>query len=183
LKRPLGQLEREVERWGRAPRPARIEVAGPGQESVWDYPRPPRVERVPETVRVEFAGEVLAQTTRALRILETAAPPTYYVPAPDVRSGLLIPAPGESFCEWKGQAAYWHVETGGRRSESAAWSYADPFEEYAELAGAIAFFAGRVDACCVGDERVTPQPGGFYGGWITSRIVGPFKGEPGSEGW
>ena len=183
MRRPLGQLEREVERWRGAPRPSRIDVAGPGQESVWDYPRPPRVEPVPETVRVELAGVVLAESGAALRVLETAAPPTYYVPALDVRADLLVPTPREAFCEWKGRAGYWHVEAGGRRSEHAAWSYADPFEEYAELAGAFAFFAGRVDACRLGAERVVPQPGGFYGGWITWRIVGPFKGEPGSEGW
>ena len=158
-------------------------MAGRGQESGWDYPRPPRVEPVAERVRVVFAGVVLAESDRALRGLETAAPPAYYLPPADVCTDLLVRAARESFCEWKGHAGYWHVEAAGRRSENAAWSYADPFEEYAELAGAFAFFAGRVDECRVGGERVAPQPGGFYGGWITSRIVGPFKGEPGTGSW
>ncbi len=183
MKRPRGQLERELRRWSRAPRPACVERPAAGQESVWDYPRPPRVESVAEVVRVEFAGQIVAQSRAALRVLETAAPPTFYLPRDDVDPACLESASGASDCEWKGRAAYWDVVAGGRRSPRAAWSYADPYEEYAVLRDAVAFFAGRVDACWLGEERAIPQPGGFYGGWITSRVVGPFKGDPGSEAW
>ncbi len=175
----------ERARWRSFPRrrprdPAR---PGPGQESVWDYPRPPRLERVAKRVRVELAGTLLADSTRALRVCETASPPTYYVPAEDVRMDLLEASPHTSFCEWKGRARYWTVRVGERRVEDVAWSYPTPDAGFAELADHLAFFAGRVDACYVGDERVTPQPGGFYGGWVTADLVGPFKGEPGTEGW
>jgi uncharacterized protein (DUF427 family) len=116
-------------------------------------------------------------------VLETAGPPTYYLPQADVDAACLESASGESHCEWKGGAVYWDAVVGARRSPRAAWSYPDPYEEYAQLRDALAFFAGRLDACFVGGERVTPQPGGFYGGWISPRVVGPFKGDPGSEGW
>lgn len=177
--------EREREHWRRLRRgrPRQVERPGPGRESVWDYPRPPRLERVPEPVRVEFAGVEVARSERALRVCETASPPAYYLPPQDVRRDLLEPAAGRSFCEWKGAARYWTLRAGGRASEKAAWSYPEPEPEFAALRDHLAFFAGRVDACFVGDERVTPQPGGFYGGWVTSRVVGPFKGEPGTEGW
>jgi uncharacterized protein (DUF427 family) len=177
------RIRREVERWRGAPRPARVPEPGPGQESVWDYPRPPRVEPVAASVRVELAGVTIAETREALRVCETASPPTYYLPPADVRRELLEPASGTSHCEWKGAARYFSVRVGDRLASRAAWCYPRPFPEYAALADHLAFFAGRVDACFVGDERVTPQPGGFYGGWITRNLVGPFKGEPGSEGW
>lgn len=177
------RLRREAARWRGAPRPHRIEPAGPGQESVWDYPRPPRLERDARRVRVEFAGHTVADTTQALRVLETASPPTFYLPPADVDASRLRPLQATSHCEWKGTARYASLAVGDRVSERAAWSYPEPFETYAALRGCWAFFAGRVDACWVGGERVVPQPGGFYGGWITPEIVGPFKGEPGSEGW
>ena len=183
MKRPKGQLERELARWSGAPRPARIHTPAAGQESVWDYPRPPRVEIVDARVRIEFASEVVADSTSALRVIETAAPPTYYIPRDHVRLTWLREAEGSSDCEWKGRAAYWDLVVGDRRSERAAWSYPDPYEEYSSLKDLLAFFASRVDACWVGGERASAQPGGFYGGWVTSRIVGPFKGDPGSEGW
>jgi uncharacterized protein (DUF427 family) len=183
MKRPVGQIEREILRWSRAPRSARIETPGPGQESVWDYPRPPRVEAVLEIVRVEFGGRVVAESGRALRVLETAAPPTYYLPLDEVDATRLERARGESYCEWKGHAVYWDLVVDERRSERAAWSYPDPYDEYAELRDRPAFFATRVDACSVGDEVVSPQPGGYYGGWITARVVGPFKGDLGSDEW
>lgn len=164
-------------------RPARAETPGPGQESVWDYPRPPRVEPDGRLVRVEFAGVAVAETRRALRVLETASPPTFYLPAADVRTDLLEPEARETFCEWKGVALYWTLRVGGRSAPSAAWSYPEPDPAYAALRDHLAFFAGRVDACSVDGERVRPQPGGFYGGWITREIVGPFKGEPGTERW
>lgn len=153
------------------------------RESVWDYPRPPRVEPVAERLRVLFAGVTIADSTHGWRVLETSHPPVYYLPPDDVRMDLLQPAPGHSFCEFKGRAAYWTVVVGERRAPSAAWSYRDPTPPFAAIADHLAFYASRVDACFVGEERVTPQEGDFYGGWITSRIVGPFKGGPGTAGW
>jgi uncharacterized protein (DUF427 family) len=156
---------------------------GPGQESVWDYPRPPRLEPTSRLVVVTFGGVEIARSTRALRLLETSHPPTYYVPPEDVRREHLFPAPGASVCEWKGAARYWSIRVGERVSQQAAWSYADPVARYAALRDHLCFYASRVDACFVDGERVTPQPGDFYGGWITADIVGPFKGGPGSMGW
>ena len=156
---------------------------GPGQESVWDYPRPPRLERVPERVRILFGGSVLADTAAAWRVLETSHPPTYYLPPGEVAAGALVPVGQGSVCEWKGPARYFDVVLGGRRAGRAAWSYPDPLPPFAPLAGHLAFYAGAMDACWVGGDRATPQPGGFYGGWVTSRVVGPFKGGPGSWGW
>ena len=155
----------------------------PGQESVWDYPRPPRLEPVPERIRIVFAGEVLADTGAAWRVLETSHPPTYYLPMADIASGALVPAGGGSICEWKGPARYYDVTLGSRRATRAGWSYPKPFDAYAPITGHVAFYAGPMDACFVGDERAEPQPGGFYGGWVTSRIVGPIKGAPGTMGW
>ena len=158
-------------------------VPGPGQESVWDYPRPPRVEAVPERLRVVVDGEVLAVTTRGFRVLETAGAPVYYFPPADVRLDRLEPSPHRSFCEWKGDATYRAYTGPSRRIENVAWSYEDPSPGYEAIRGCLAFYAGRVDEAWVGDERATPQPGNFYGGWVTSRIVGPIKGEPDSFGW
>ena len=152
-------------------------------ESVWEYPRPPRVEPLHQRARVEFDGETIADSTRALRVLETSHPSTIYFPRADVRMEFLRPARGSSVCEWKGQASYFDVVCGHKTSPAAAWSYADPSPAYRDLAGAVAFYPGRVDACFIGDERVTAQEGDFYGGWITSGIAGPFKGRPGSAGW
>lgn len=175
----------ERERWRRIPRarPRHITRPGPGQESVWDYPRPPRLEREARRVRVELAGVVLADTVRAWRVCETASPPTYYVPPDDARMDLLTPSAHTSFCEWKGSARYWALRVGERVVPEAAWSYPRPEPEFAEIRDHLAFYPGRVDACFVGEHRVTPQPGSFYGGWVTPDVVGPFKGEPGSEGW
>jgi uncharacterized protein (DUF427 family) len=156
---------------------------GPGQESVWDYPRPPRVEAVADRVRVEALGLVVGDTVRALRVLETASPPAFYVPREDVRLDLLVRSTRTSVCEWKGAATYWSLVVDGTTVRDVAWSYEAPNPGYEPIAGALAFYAGRVDAAWVGDERVTPQPGDFYGGWVTSRIVGPFKGDPGTFGW
>jgi uncharacterized protein (DUF427 family) len=153
-------------------------------ESVWDYPRPPRIEPLGRRVRVVHGGVVVAESERALRVLETASPPTVYVPLADVRRDLLREAGGRhTVCEWKGRADYLDVEAGGERAERAAWTYRNPRPGYEELAGHVAFYPGRVDAACLDGERVRPQPGGFYGGWISDGIEGPFKGEPGTEGW
>lgn len=156
---------------------------GPGRESVWDYPRPPRLEACTESIRVEFAGIVLAETTGSFRVLETSHPPVYYVPPEDVAVDHLVPARGASLCEWKGRATYVTAVVGNRRSESCAWCYPEPRPNFAPIAGYMAFYPSRVDACFVDDERVEPQAGDFYGGWITDRIVGPFKGAPGTFGW
>jgi uncharacterized protein (DUF427 family) len=155
----------------------------PGQESVWDYPRPPRIERLDARVRVELGGIALAETTHALRVCETASPPTVYLPLRSVRTDLLERAPGSTLCEWKGHAQYLDAQVGGLRAKRAAWTYPEPFESYETLRDYIAFFPGRVEACLIDDERVRPQPGDYYGGWITRDLTGPFKGEPGSEGW
>ncbi len=179
------QGERERRFWQALPhrRPPRIVPPGPGQESVWDFPRPPRLEPVRLPVRVEHAGRVVARSSAALRVCETSGPPAYYLPSDDVRREWLVSAPLRTFCEWKGEACYWHLRVAESCVENAAWSYAAPSSGYSELRDHLAFFAGRLDACFVGDHRVVPQPGGFYGGWITPELVGPFKGEPGSEGW
>jgi uncharacterized protein (DUF427 family) len=157
----------------------------PGQESVWNYPRPPRLERVTKRIRIISGGLTLADTTNAYRVLETSHPPTYYLPPEDIRMDLLKPSQGSSICEWKGAARYHAFRTNGIE---VAWSYPNPTRDFAPIKDHLGFYAARVvlqdgDGCFVGDEHVTPQPGEFYGGWITTDIVGPFKGEPGSWGW
>ncbi len=156
---------------------------GPGQESVWDYPRPPRLEADARRVRVVLGGETIADTVRAQRVLETSHPPTFYLPRADFAPGALVPAPGSSFCEWKGHAAYLDLVGGGRTAPRAAWFYPAPTARFAALVDHVALYPGAVDACLVGDERVRSQEGDFYGGWITDEIVGPFKGAPGTWGW
>ena len=158
-------------------------IPGPGQESVWDYPRPPRVEPVPERIRVLLGGETIADTTAAVRVLETAGAPVYYLPRSDIRTDLLTETSDHSFCEWKGLATYLDLKVGDREVPHVAWAYLTPNAGYEELADRIAFYASLVDEAWVADERATPQPGRYYGGWVTSRVVGPFKGEPGTEGW
>ncbi len=158
-------------------------VPTPGQESVWDYPRPPRAERIGRHIEVRFNGVLVADTRGAVRVLETSHPPTYYLPQRDVRLDCLREAGGGSWCEWKGAARYYDVVVGERYAPCAAWNYPKPTPPFALIAGHFAFYARLLDECLVEGERVVPQPGGFYGGWITSDLVGPFKGEPGSEGW
>lgn len=153
---------------------------GPEQESVWDYPRPPALVRDERLVEVRSAGSELAQTMHAFRLLETAGPPTFYVPPEDVIWDSLVAVSGTSMCEWKGAATYFALSAD--LETAVAWSYAKPNEEYAELQDFVGFYPGRL-ACFVNGERVRAQPGHFYGGWITAEIVGPFKGEPGSGSW
>lgn len=155
----------------------------PGQESVWDYPRPPRIEATSRRLRVEFAGKIIAETTAAFRILENSHPPTYYFPPEDVDQRFLFRGTGRSYCEFKGRAAYWDVRVGSREAVNAVWSYPRPAMPYEALAGMFAFYAGKMDGCFIDDERVEPQPGEYYGGWISSRVVGPFKGGGGSQSW
>lgn len=156
---------------------------GPGQESVWDYPRPPRVEPTSRRIRVIFNGKTIAETTNALRVLETSHPPAYYIPRDDIQMVYLTMTPRQTFCEFKGQASYWTVQVGDQVSKNAGWSYEAPVPGFEAIAGTITFYASRVDACFVDDERVMPQEGDFYGGWITSDVVGPFKGGPGTRRW
>jgi len=156
---------------------------GPGQESVWDYPRPPRLEPFEGRITVELGGREIATTDRGWRVLETSHPPTYYLPREAFADGVLRDAPGSSWCEWKGQARYFDLVTEAEVAPKAAWTYPSPTPGFEPIAGAIAVMAGQVDRCTVNGETVVPQPGGFYGGWITSWVVGPFKGIPGSMGW
>lgn len=152
-------------------------------ESVWDYPRPPRVERSGERIVVRLGGELIAETTDAVRVLETSHPPGYYLPRSAFTDGALEPAAGSSICEFKGTAAYLSVRGGSVVAERAAWYYPDPLAGYELLADRVALYPGAMDSCEVDGERVVPQEGGFYGGWITSRVSGPFKGAPGTMGW
>lgn len=154
-----------------------------GQESVWDYPRPPQLERANKHLKIIFNGEIIAETNRAFRVLETSHPPVYYFPPEDVKMEFLTEAAGTSFCEWKGLAGYYSIKHGGKVAENAAWFYPNPTERFAEIKNYIAFYPSKMDACFVGDERAQVQEGDFYGGWITSDIVGPFKGGAGSWGW
>ncbi len=152
------------------------------RESVWDYPRPPALRPEPREVVVALDGAELACSTRALKVCETAGPPVVYVPPEDVVEGALEPAGGLTLCEWKGNATYFDALAGGRRAARAAWTYPKPTPPFARIRDWIAFYPGRVE-CALGGERVEPQPGEFYGGWITAEIMGPFKGVPGSSGW
>ncbi|WP_375463786.1 DUF427 domain-containing protein [uncultured Methylobacterium sp.] len=155
----------------------------PGEESVWDYPRPPRLEPVAARLRVVLGGTIIAETTSGYRVLETSHPPTYYVPPVDVADGVLGPPRRAGICEWKGRAVLFDVRGGAVLAPGAAWAYPDPTPGFRAIAGYVAFYAGPMDACFVGETRAEPQPGGFYGGWITPCIVGPFKGPPGTMGW
>lgn len=163
-------------------RPEPIKPA-PGQESVWDYPRPPRVEETESHLRVVFNGVTIAETRRGKRVLEKSHPPSYYFPPEEVKLAHLIEASGFTWCEWKGRASYYHVSVGDERAERAAWSYHQPREGFEVIKHHIAFYPGSMDACYVDGERVRPQPGGFYGGWVTSDVIGPFKGGRGTRGW
>ncbi|KAA0022173.1 DUF427 domain-containing protein [Antrihabitans cavernicola] len=161
---------------------ARIEP-GPGQESVWDYPRPPRVEPTSERIVVHLGGAVIADTTSAVRVLETSHPPAYYIPRTAFVAGALTPADGASWCEFKGHASYLDVHGGADTVSSAAWFYPNPSTGFEALAGLVSLYPGRMETCEVDGETVVAQDGGFYGGWITSRVVGPFKGAAGTRGW
>lgn len=157
---------------------------GPGQESVWDYPRPPKLEASTKHIRIYWGETLIADTNRAYRVLETSHPPTYYIPPTDINRSHLVRVPSyETFCEWKGMAEYWDITSERGTSPRAAWSYPSPTGHYASIKDYLAFYPSRVTACYVNDERVKSQEGDFYGGWITSDIVGPFKGGGGTWGW
>lgn len=151
-------------------------------EDVQAYPRPPRLEPVAARIVIILGGQVIADTTAALRVLETHHPPSYYLPPGDV-AARLTPAGGASFCEWKGAARYWDVAAGGVVRPRAAWSYDRPSPAFAALAGYLAFYPGLMEACSVDGLPVTPQPGRFYGGWVTPNLTGRIKGAPGTEHW
>ena len=173
---------REQWRWQGRVRPPFATPPGPGQVSVWDFPRPPRLAPDSREVVVRWAGVEVARTRKAVRVLETSHPPSFYLPWDDVARELLQPAAGDSFCEWKGPAQYWTLVLGDRHLPGHAWSYPQPLAGAEALAGCVAFYPSVLD-CRVDGAAVTPQPGGFYGGWITPELTGPFKGAPGSAGW
>lgn len=178
-------LKAEIQKWRnvKRDRPQVIDTPGPGQESVWDYPRPPRLETVQHYVRIVHQDVVLADTHEAFRVCETAGPPVYYIPVEFVSFDHLVQSKSDiTLCEWKGLATYWTLKYNDQTIEDVAWSYPKPFPGYETLKNALAFFPGKID-CFVNDEHVQPQPGKYYGGWVTSNITGPFKGEPGSKGW
>ena len=170
-------------RWRGEDRPPFAVEPTEGQESVWDYPRPPSVEPVTVPVRIELGGITLAESHRAVRVLETASAPAIYVPSTDIRMDLLRPDTAGAVCEWKGPWVYWNIVTPEHTSPRAAWGYTDPWSGYEAIRDCLSFYLGRVDACWLGDQKVESQPGGFYGGWVTPEIVGPMKGGPGSQGW
>lgn len=155
----------------------------PGHESVWDYPRPPRIEEVKVSLRVEFCGECIAETQKGMRVLETSHPPVYYFPPTDVRVEMLRLTNHRTWCEWKGEARYFTIQAWNKKATNAAWFYPDPSKSAAVLQNYVAFYPSLVDACFVDGEKVKAQEGDFYGGWITSKIHGPFKGPPGTHGW
>ena len=156
---------------------------GPGQESVWDYPRPPRLESSPKRIRIVIDDIVIADSTATFRVLETSHPPVFYIPPEDIRMDLLRDSRRSSFCEWKGRARYHHYFSPHREVVDFAWSYPNPSQRFQSIAGYLAFYPSKADACYVDEERVTAQEGDFYGGWITAEIVGPFKGGPNTMGW
>ena len=163
--------------------PQRIEPQ-PGQESVWDYPRPPRLERSPQQIKVVFNGVTIADSSNAYRVLETSHPPVYYIPPEDIKTQYLKPAASQrSFCEWKGFASYYDLIVEDKQISNAAWYYTQPTDNFAPIKDYVAFYPSKMDACYVDGELVKAQAGDFYGGWITDNIVGPFKGEAGSWGW
>ena len=155
----------------------------PGQESVWDYPRPPRLESSSKQIQVVFNGEIIADTKNALRMLETSHPPVYYIPAEDVKQEYLTQTNHQSFCEWKGKARYYALNVGDIEVINAIWDYPNPSSRYSNIKDHFAFYPAQMEACYVDGEKVQSQEGDFYGGWITSEIVGPFKGAPGTWGW
>ena len=161
-------------------RPPFAETPPDGHESVWDYPRPPQLSADRRRIRVQSGNRIVADTTRAYRVLETASPPTFYLPPDEIDTDLLQPCPGQSFCEWKGRAGYWALVD--NPDQVIGWHYPEPSKAFAAITGYFSFYPGRI-ICFVDDERVQPQPGEFYGGWVTSELTGPFKGEPGTGHW
>ena len=159
------------------------ERPGPGQESVWDYPRPPRVQPEARAVRIVLGGQTIATSDRTLRVLETSHPPGIYLPSEAFAAGSLIPNPRRTVCEWKGVAEYWDLTGGEVKAVAAAWSYPRPRHGFEAIAGYISVYPGRVDACYLGEEQVRSQEGSFYGGWVTPNLTGRIKGAMGTLHW
>jgi len=176
------QAARDAWQWRGSNRPDFAELPGPGQVSVWDFPRPPRLVPDSREVVVMWGNLEVAHTKRAIMALETAHPPTFYLPWEDINQNLFQPAGGGSFCEWKGPAKYWSLVDGAHSLVKVAWSYPSPLPGAELIKDCVALYANSLQ-CNVGGQPVSPQPGGFYGGWITPELVGPFKGVPGSSGW
>lgn len=149
---------------------------GDEQESVWDYPRPPKIEPVKQAIKIEFNGTVVAESSNAKRVLERGHPPVYYLPLEDINSKVLLDSTRKTWCEWKGEARYYDIVVGDKVSKNAAWFYPNPSPDFLDIKDNVAFYAGKMEACYVGEELVIPQAGDFYGGWITTNIQGPFKG-------
>lgn len=149
---------------------------------MWDYPRPPRIDSDSRLVRIVHGNMTIAETRRAFRVLETASPPTVYIPPEDVRTDLLVRAPDTTICEWKGPATYWSLHIDGCSVPNVAWSYETPYPEFEAIRGCLSFYPSKL-ACYIDEHRVQAQLGGFYGGWVTPEIVGPFKGQAGTGGW
>ena len=166
--------------WSRRPKPDR---PGPGQESVWDYPRPPALQRSTASIEIEFNGQRIVCTSSSFRVLETSHPPVHYIAIADVVPGVLSPSPRHSWCEWKGEADYFDLTVNDRIESAVAWTYPTPMKAFEALVDHVAFYPARMDACWLDGERVVAQPGDFYGGWRTSKVTGPFKGDPGTGGW
>lgn len=168
--------------WGNVgqSRPGFAANPGPGQESVWDYPRPPAMRRDNRLIEVRDGDKVIARSKSSFKVMETASPPTFYIPRDDIDWDFLVSTPGVSNCEWKGTAGYWALASSS--GEAIAWGYPRPLPPFYDIKDALAFYPGRIE-CYVDGERVKPQPGRFYGGWITSDVAGPFKGEPGTGHW
>ncbi len=153
------------------------------EESVWDYPRPPAVETFIGEIRIIQNNKTIAQSQEVVRVLETSHPPNYYIPKADIEMHYLKKNPHKTICEFKGIATYWDVDMEGYKRSLVGWSYEQPNKDYEEITGYLSFYAGKLEACYVNEERIQPQPGDFYGGWITGNIKGPFKGGPGTVGW
>ena len=166
--------------FSRPPKPIQPE---PGQESVWDYPRPAVLQDTDKHIQIIFNGETIADTKRAKRVIETSHPPSYYIPPEDIKMEYLIQTSHSSVCEWKGIANYYTIKVGDKEAQNVAWFYTNPTETFAPIKDYVTFYAHPMDACYIDGEKVEPQPGNFYGGWITKDVVGPFKGIPGSWGW
>ncbi len=152
------------------------------QESVWDYPRPPVSKLDSRQVLVKLGNVIIAESTAAIRVLETAHPPTFYLPKSDVRMDYFVRESRSSFCEWKGQATYWTVKTEFDQVASACWSYPSPRDEFQNIQNCFSFYPAQFE-CTIDGETVRPQPGGFYGGWVTDEVIGPYKGDPGTSSW
>ncbi len=176
------KLAQEQWNWRGTTRPPFAVVPNASQISVWDFPRPPKYVEDRREVVICFKGQEIARTKNAILVLETAHPPSFYIPPKDINFNFLKPSTGNSFCEWKGPAQYWDIDDGINQLKKVAWSYAQPFDEAKMIADHIAFYPTHLQ-CTVDGQPVLPQPSGFYGGWITPELVGPFKGEPGSESW